>query len=292
VVEGQKSDATRKWSGAALEVATALIPEMIGGSADLTGSNNTRTAANKAPLTPENYGGRYVHWGIREHAMAAAMNGMALHGGVRPYGGTFMCFTDYARPSMRLSALMGLPVVYVMTHDSIGLGEDGPTHQPVESVAALRAIPNLDVIRPADPAETAGAFAAAFDRKDGPTLLALSRQVLPTLRQIPEEDARLGTLRGGYVAHRETAPLALILLATGSELHLAMEAVEKLAVQQTLDLCRGNKAAAARILEVTEKTIYNKLSRLGLKDPASEVPLMGRKRGRKPGKKAVSAVVV
>ncbi len=143
LAEAPKADGTRKWSGAALEVLTALVPEMVGGSADLTGSNNTRTAAAKAPLTPENYGGRYLHWGVREHAMAAAMNGMALHGGVIPYSGTFLVFSDYSRPAIRLGALMGQRVIHVMTHDSIGVGEDGPTHQPVEHVASLRMIPNL-----------------------------------------------------------------------------------------------------------------------------------------------------
>ncbi len=148
VVEAQKADATRKWSGAALEIATELMPELVGGSADLTGSNNTRTAAAKAPFTPENYGGRYVHWGIREHAMAAAMNGMALHGGIMPYSAPSSCSRITRARPIRLGALMGQRVIHVMTHDSIGVGEDGPTHQPVEHVASLRNIPNLAGLPP------------------------------------------------------------------------------------------------------------------------------------------------
>ena len=203
------------------------MPLVISGSADLHGST-LNYIQDGGDFDARNHAGRNIRFGIREHGMAGIMNGIAYDGIFHASGATFLVFSDYCRGSIRIAALSHLPVVYIFTHDSVGVGEDGPTHQPVESVAALRAIPNLDVIRPADPAETAGAFAAAFDRKDGPTLLALSRQVLPTLRQIPEEDARLGTLRGGYTARRETAPLALILLATGSELHLAMEAAEKL----------------------------------------------------------------
>ena len=160
--------------------------------------------------------------------MAGILNGIAYDGIFHASGATFLVFSDYARGAIRLAALSHLPVVYIFTHDSVGVGEDGPTHQPVESVAALRAMPNLDVIRPGSPAETAGAFAAAFTRQDGPTLLALSRQVVPTLREIPEETARAGVLRGGYVARRESEELKLVLLATGSELHLAMQAAEKL----------------------------------------------------------------
>ena len=173
--------ATRKASELALEAINALLPETIGGSADLTGSNNTKTKAQK-PLTKEDYSGRYIYYGIREFGMAAAMNGMALHGGVIPYGGTFLVFSDYARPAIRLSALQQVRVIYVMTHDSIGLGEDGPTHQPVEHLMSLRAMPNLDVYRPADAVETAECWALALRRADGPSLLALTRQNLPQLR--------------------------------------------------------------------------------------------------------------
>ena len=219
--------ATRKAGSDILQHVAKAMPLVISGSADLHGST-LNYIQDGGDFDARNHAGRNIRFGIREHGMAGIMNGIAYDGIFHASGATFLVFSDYCRPSIRIAALSHLPVVYIFTHDSVGVGEDGPTHQPVESVAALRTMPNLDVIRPADPAETAGAFAAAFDRKDGPTLLALSRQVLPTLRQIPEEDARLGTLRGGYIARRETAPLALILLATGSELHLAMEAAEKL----------------------------------------------------------------
>jgi transketolase len=170
--------ATRKASELALEAINAAVPETIGGSADLTGSNNTKTKSQK-PLTKHDYSGRYIYYGIREFGMAAAMNGMALHGGVIPYGGTFLVFSDYCRPAIRLSALQQARVIYVMTHDSIGLGEDGPTHQPIEHVMSLRMIPNLAVFRPADAVETAECWALALERRDGPSLLALSRQNLP-----------------------------------------------------------------------------------------------------------------
>src|SRR5439155_3097143 len=171
--------ATRKSSQEVLEVINPVLPDTIGGSADLTGSNNTRTASLK-PATLADPAGRYVYYGIREHAMAAAMNGLALHGGVIPYGGTFLVFTDYCRPSIRLAALMGIRVVYVMTHDSIGLGEDGPTHQPIEHLAALRAIPNLQVLRPADAIETAECWQIALESKKVPSIIALTRQNVPT----------------------------------------------------------------------------------------------------------------
>jgi len=226
IVEAPKSDATRKWSGAALEVATELMPELIGGSADLTGSNNTRTAANKAPFTPENYGGRYVHWGIREHAMAAAMNGMALHGGIIPYSGTFLVFSDYSRPAIRLGALMGQRVIHVMTHDSIGVGEDGPTHQPVEHVASLRNIPNLLVFRPADGVETAEAWEVALNATDAPSLIAFTRQnLVPARKEHTEENL---VAKGGYVVSPATKPEKVVLLATGSEVEIALEAQKTL----------------------------------------------------------------
>ncbi|MBI1362249.1 MAG: transketolase [Alphaproteobacteria bacterium] len=224
-VDAAKSDATRKWSGAALEVLTPLIPEMIGGSADLTGSNNTRTGATHA-LTPENYSGRYIHYGVREHAMAAAMNGMALHGGVIPYSGTFLVFSDYSRPAIRLGALMGIRVVHVMTHDSIGVGEDGPTHQPVEHVASLRAIPNLLVLRPADGVETAEAWEVALARTTGPSLLALTRQnVAPARKHHPRDNM---VEKGGYVLSPASKPEKVVLIATGSEVEVALAAQAKL----------------------------------------------------------------
>jgi transketolase len=179
-------------------------------------------------FTPANLSGRNIRYGIREHAMAAIMNGIAYDGIFHASGATFLVFADYARPSIRIAALSKLPVVYIFTHDSVGVGEDGPTHQPVETVSGLRVIPNLDVIRPGDPEETAGAFAAAFSRREGPTLLALSRQAIPLLSEISVEDRRAGVLKGGYVAVRETAALEAIVLASGSELHLAVQAAKQL----------------------------------------------------------------
>ena len=218
--------ATRKSSQEVLEVINPVLPDTIGGSADLTGSNNTKTATLK-PATKADPAGRYVYYGIREHAMAAAMNGMALHGGVIPYGGTFMVFTDYCRPSIRLSALMGIRVIYVMTHDSIGLGEDGPTHQPVEHLAALRAIPNLNVMRPADAIETAECWQIALEAKTTPSIIALTRQNLPTVRDAG--DANRCT-RGAYVlAGDASAPIRLI--ASGSEVQLALGARDLLAAE-------------------------------------------------------------
>ena len=213
--------ATRSASEKVLAAVNPILPETIGGSADLTGSNNTKTA-DLGVFTPEDRKGRYVYYGIREHGMAAAMNGMALHGGVRPYGGTFMCFTDYARPAMRLSALMGIPVVYVMTHDSIGLGEDGPTHQPVEHLAISRATPNTWVFRPADLTEVAEAWEIALTSQQTPSVLALSRQNLVAVRKT-YSSANL-TARGAYVLAESEAPRKAILIATGSEVEIAMKA--------------------------------------------------------------------
>ena len=187
--------ATRKASEMALEVVNAAVPFTVGGSADLTGSNLTQVAGMRA-VTRDDFGGPYVHYGIREHGMAAAMNGIALHGGFRPYGGTFLAFADYARPAIRLAALMRVPTIFVMTHNSIGLGEDGPTHQPVEHLASLRAIPNLTVIRPADAVETAEAWEIAMAATDGPVMLVLSRQNLPTVRDAAGENR---SARGAYL---------------------------------------------------------------------------------------------
>jgi len=222
--EGPKV-ATRKSSEMVLEVVNPIMPETIGGSADLTGSNNTLTA-DLGMFDADNRKGRYVHYGIREHGMAAAMNGMVLHGGVRPYGGTFMAFVDYARGAMRLSALMGIPTVYVMTHDSIGLGEDGPTHQPVEHLAICRATPNSYTFRPCDTVETAEAWEIALTAKTTPSVLALSRQNLPTLRR--EHKAKNLTAQGGYVLAEATGKRQAILIATGSEVEIAMAARELL----------------------------------------------------------------
>jgi transketolase len=213
--------ATRAASEKVLTAVNPIMPETMGGSADLTGSNNTLTP-DMGIFTPEDRKGRYIHFGIREHGMAAAMNGMALHGGVRAYGGTFMCFTDYARPAMRLSALMGVPVVYVMTHDSIGLGEDGPTHQPVEHLAISRATPNTWVFRPADLVETAEAWELALSSKSTPSVLALSRQNLPTVRTTHVSANQ--TARGAYVLAEATGVRKVILIATGSEVEIALKA--------------------------------------------------------------------
>jgi len=222
------SVATRKASENALEVINTAWPEMIGGSADLTGSNNTRTKG-MAAIAPDDFAGRFIHYGIREHGMAAAMNGLALHGGTVPYSGTFLVFTDYCRPSIRLAALMGIRVIHVMTHDSIGLGEDGPTHQPVEHLAALRAIPNLLVFRPADAVETAECWELALAQKHRPSILALTRQGLPTLRTT-HSDENLSA-RGGYELVSAEGLARITFLATGSEVEIAVKAREILAQQ-------------------------------------------------------------
>lgn len=213
--------ATRASSEKTLEVLNPLYSETVGGSADLTGSNNTKTA-DLGVFDIDNRGGRYVYWGIREHGMASAMNGMALHGGMRPYGGTFMCFTDYARPAMRLAALMKVPTVFVMTHDSIGLGEDGPTHQPVEHLAISRATPNTYVFRPADTIETAEAWEIALTSKDTPSVLSLTRQGLPTVR-LEHKNKNL-TEQGAYVLADAEGKRQVILIATGSEVEIALKA--------------------------------------------------------------------
>ncbi|WP_299602991.1 transketolase [uncultured Tateyamaria sp.] len=217
--------ATRAASEKALEVINPVMPETVGGSADLTGSNNTKTG-DLGVFDTDNRGGRYVYWGIREHGMAAAMNGMALHGGIRPYGGTFMCFTDYARPAMRLAALMKIPTVFVMTHDSIGLGEDGPTHQPVEHLAISRATPNTMVFRPADAVETAESWELALSSTETPSVLSLTRQGLPTVRT--EHKLKNMTAQGAYVLAEAEGKRQVILIASGSEVSIALEARETL----------------------------------------------------------------
>jgi transketolase len=216
--------ATRKASEMALEAINPVVTSTIGGSADLTGSNNTKTKALE-PLTADHYAGRYIYYGIREFGMAAAMNGMALHGGVIPYGGTFLVFTDYARPAIRLSALQKAKVVYVMTHDSIGLGEDGPTHQPIEHLQSLRAIPGIEVFRPADALETAECWGLALG-SEVPSILALTRQNLPPVRT--EAAAENLCARGGYRLKAAEARRKVILIATGSEVHIALGAAQKL----------------------------------------------------------------
>lgn len=217
--------ATRVWSQLTLEHLVPALPELVGGSADLTGSNLTKTKA-QVSITPENFAGNYVHYGVREHGMAAAMNGIALSGSFIPYGGTFLVFTDYCRPSIRLSALMEQRVVYVMTHDSIGLGEDGPTHQPVEHLSALRAIPNLNVFRPADGIETAECWELAIAAKKTPSILALSRQAVPNLRSDGSENQ---SAKGAYVVKASEGARDVTLIATGSEVGVAIEAAAALA---------------------------------------------------------------
>jgi len=219
--------ATRKASEMALEVINTAVPATIGGSADLTGSNNTKTKAMQA-LDSTNYGGRYIYYGIREFGMAAAMNGMALHGGIVPYGGTFLVFSDYCRNAIRLSALQNARVIYVMTHDSIGLGEDGPTHQPIEHLQSLRLIPNLAVYRPADAVETAECWAAAL-ASEGPSVLALSRQNLAPMRT--EAAAENLSARGAYRLKDASAARKVILIATGSEVEIAAEIADRLEAQ-------------------------------------------------------------
>jgi transketolase len=225
---GDKTErATRVWSELTLERLVPAVPGLIGGSADLTGSNNTK-AKSQAVITAKNYAGSYIHYGVREHGMAGAMNGLALHGGLIPYGGTFLAFSDYCRPSIRLAALMRQRVVLVMTHDGIGLGEDGPTHQPIEHLAALRAIPNLNVFRPADGVETAECWELALANADTPSVLVLTRQAVPNLRGGDAEENL--SARGGYLL-KEAIARDVTLIATGSEVGLAMKAAELLADQ-------------------------------------------------------------
>jgi len=219
--------ATRKAGSDVLQPVAEAVTSLISGSADLHGSTLNYINSSK-DFSPSNWGGRNIRFGIREHGMAGIMNGIAYDGIFRASGATFLVFADYCRGSIRLAALSGLPTVYIFTHDSVGVGEDGPTHQPVETVSGLRVIPNLDVIRPADPEETAGAFVAALSRIEGPTLLSLTRQVVPNLSDIPVATRREGVLKGGYIAVKETAELDLILLGAGSELQHAIAAAKQL----------------------------------------------------------------
>lgn len=244
-VETKPAQATRQSSGAALSALFEAVPELMGGSADLTGSNNTLVAGTETFDAPD-YAGRYINWGIREHGMAAAMNGMALHGGLIPYGGTFMVFSDYSRPSIRLAALMGIRVVHVLTHDSIGLGEDGPTHQPVEHLAALRAIPNLQVFRPADTVEAMECWRLALEKADGPSALALSRQKTPAVRT--EAVSENLSAKGAYELRAASAKAKATLFATGTEVAIALKAAEQLEAE----------GVPTRVVSVPSFELFNK----------------------------------
>jgi transketolase len=238
-----KDIATRSASEFVLENLVPALPEMIGGSADLTGSNNTRTKSMKA-MSAADFSGRFIHYGIREHGMAAAMNGMALHGGLVPYSGTFLVFSDYCRPSIRLAALMGERVIHVLTHDSIGLGEDGPTHQPVEHLAALRAIPNLLVFRPCDAVETVECWQLALQNKNRPSVLALTRQSLPQLRNRYDEENVCA--RGAYEIAGPDGAADVSIFATGSEVSLGVDAAKSLA----------QRGIAARVVSVPSFELF------------------------------------
>jgi len=266
-----ESIATRKAGSIVLQPIAKALPLFISGSADLHGST-LNYIENGGNFDRQDNAGRNIHFGIREHAMCAILNGYAYDGIFRPSGATFLVFSDYGRPSIRVAALSKLPVLYIFTHDSVAVGEDGPTHEPVESVAALRAIPGLDVIRPADPEETAGAYAAALDHIHGPTLLALSRQNLPNLKEIPVEVRRKGVFRGAYIARKETAPLETIILSSGSELHVALEAATTLGggtrVVSVPSFERFLRQDAAYHEEVLPSSIRKRVSiEAGISDP-------------------------
>lgn len=235
--------ATRASSGKVLNAVASQVPYLLGGSGDLTGSNKT-DIKGAADIRPDDFSGRYIHYGVREHAMAGMMNGMALHGGVRPYGGTFLVFSDYMRPSVRLASLMEVPIIYIFTHDSIGLGEDGPTHQPIEHLMSLRLIPHMTVIRPADAKETAVAWRSALENKLGPTALVLTRQGVPTLEETGPDAAK-----GAYVL-RDAENVQVILLGTGSEVQLALQAQEMLA----------ERGVAARVVSMPSWELFEKQS--------------------------------
>ena len=223
--ESKPSMATRQCSQSVIETVTNIFPELIGGSADLSGSNNTKTANSKA-INSKNFNGNYIHYGVREHGMAATMNGLALYGGLIPYGGTFLIFSDYCKPSIRLSALMRLKVIYIFSHDSIGLGEDGPTHQPIEQLEGLRAIPNLNVFRPADVNETLECWEIALKSKNTPSAIALSRQKLPYINPKLSEENKCAL--GAYEVKITSHDSKITLVASGSEVELALETQKKL----------------------------------------------------------------
>jgi transketolase len=253
--------ATRKASELALEVISPIMPELIIGSADLTPSNNTKTK-NLDDIQPSRYGGRYIHYGIREHGMAGAMNGIAIHGGLQPAGATFLVFTDYARPSMRIAALAGIPVVYVMTHDSIGLGEDGPTHQPVEHLAALRCMPNMRVFRPADAIETAECWQLALERIDGPTVIALTRQNLAPARTTPNTANLCAT--GAYeVSPASGGPARATIFASGSEVEIAVNAQKLLAARNI----------SARVVSVPSMELFLALPEAARRKVIGDAPI-------------------
>jgi transketolase len=251
--------ATRKASESVLKAIVPAVPEMIGGSADLTGSNNTRTPEQET-VSSENFNGSFVHWGIREHGMAAAMNGMALHGGFIPYSGTFLVFSDYSRPAIRLSALMEQRTIHVMTHDSIGLGEDGPTHQPVEHLAALRAMPNVNVFRPADAIETLECWQLALQAKKSTSILALTRQGLPPYRDYEERNL---CAAGAYELAAAGKKPQVTIMASGSEVQLAMQALEKL---RDLDI-------SARVISVPCMELFAQQSPSAQADIIGDAPL-------------------
>ena len=236
LVAEPKKVATRKASELALDVINVAIPEMMGGSADLTGSNLTKSKDQKVAFTKDDYSGRYVYYGIREFGMAAAMNGMALHGGIIPYGGTFLVFSDYARNAIRMAAIQEIRSIFVMTHDSIGQGEDGPTHQPIEHVMSLRMIPNLDVYRPCDAIETAECWELALEKADGPALLALTRQ---NVSQVRTDISQNWSAKGGYTLVAAEAP-KVVIVATGSEVELAVASAKLL----------GEKGIAANVVSM------------------------------------------
>ena len=257
LVETQPAQATRQSSGAALDELFAAIPELVGGSADLTGSNNTFVKGTPI-LDAPTYEGRYVNWGIREFGMAAAMNGLALHGGVIPYGGTFMVFSDYSRPAIRLGALMGVRAIHVLTHDSIGLGEDGPTHQPVEHLAALRAIPNLLVFRPADTVEAMECWQIALQTKTAPSAMALSRQKTPAVRTVAASENL--SARGAYEIKAAHGEAKVTLFGTGTELALALKAAETLEAE----------GVATRVVSVPSFELFER------QDAAYQASVIGR----------------
>jgi transketolase len=264
---GDAKIATRKAGQDVLQPLAAKVPLLVGGSADLYGSTLNYIGDLKAgddDFKPGHRTGRNIRFGIREHAMCSMLSGVAAHGVFRPSGATFLVFADYCRAAIRVAALSHLPVIYIFTHDSVGVGEDGPTHQPVETIPSLRIIPNLDVIRPADPEETAGAFVAALERTDGPTMLALTRQVVPTLKDIPVKTRREGAMKGGYIAKKETAALSLILLSAGSELQHALKAAESLGagtrVVSIPSFFRFDRQPASYREEVLPKSCRNRVS--------------------------------
>ena len=239
--------ATRKAGQIALDFFGSLLPELVGGSADLAPSNLTMNKESKEVL-PGQLNGNYIHWGVREFAMCAAMNGMVLHGGFRPYGGTFLIFSDYAKNALRMSALMKIPTLYVFTHDSIGVGEDGPTHEPIEQIASLRVLPNFDQWRPCDMVETGAAWSYMIERLDGPSAIILSRQ---TLEQMPRSTEQVNNIsKGAYVLKDCEGTPDVILMATGSEVALALHAAEKLAEQ-------GKKA---RVVSMPSTDVFDRQS--------------------------------